>query len=203
MEVADTDENKRNRDICSNCKGELSAKDKRVGMPICAKCINEIIDIAKNNISKRGIEKFSNDVDNFTKFISSSSMLMKLDYIVVVQACFNIFMNTLRDVNKIDLTCKHQILRDSKRFIELEIKNTEIEKERKKKIDGIEEEVETREKDMLDLLIDGLDRIIDRYDVKKDASREDNIEDKIEDNDRDIESRGGEILKGSKRIKVN
>lgn len=200
MEVAGTEEN---RGICSNCKGELSVEDKRVGMPICANCIKEIVEIARKNIGKRGVEKFSNDVDNFTNFISSSSMLMNLEYIVVIQACFNIFMTVLKDIQKIDLTTKEQILRDSKRFIELELKNTEIEKERKKKIDEIKEDIEVHGKDIFDMLVGGIDRIIERYDVKKDISHGDNSEGNVGNSEGDIDNKDEEVLKGSKRIKVN
>ena len=208
MEVAGTG---KNRGICSNCKGKLSEEDKRVGMPICVNCIKEIIEIARKNIGKHGPEKFSNDVDNFTNFISSSSMLMKLDNIVVIQACFNIFMTVLRDIQKIDLSVKEQILRDSKRFIELELKNTELGKERKKIIDEIKEDIEISGKDIFDMLIGGMDRIIERYDVKKDISHDDNGEDNVGNGEGDINSniegdidrKDEDVLKGSKRIKIN
>lgn len=198
MEVFGTEGN---REKCSNCKEELSEEDKKVGMPICVNCIKQIIAIARNNIRKDSANKYVNDVDNFTNFISSSSMLMKLDYIVVVQACFNIFMNTLKNIEKIDLSDREQILRDSKRFIDVEIENTEIEKDIKKKKDENNKELELSAKGIFDMLMNGVD--INREYVDNNGNIDDTRNRKEIDKGDIKDSKNVDILKGSKRIKVN
>jgi hypothetical protein len=191
---------------CKNCNGELSEKDKRIGMPICAECIKKMVDIIKNNVSKNSLKKYSDDVDNFAKFISSSSKLMGLDYLVVVQTCFNVYMNTLRNLPKRELFLKEKILRDSKAFIEIELENVELEKNESNDNDDDDGKDESL-KGLFDMLINRFDHVAkERHDIEKDIDHEENgkqgsdLEDDINDSGKDGYKAD---VKGSKRIRVD
>lgn len=195
---------KENSDRCKNCNGELSEKDKVIGMPICSVCIKKMAEIIKDNASKRGLKKYSDDVDNFSKFISSSSKLMGLDYLVVVQTCFNVYMNTLRNLPKRELFLKEKILRDSKSFIEIELENVELEKSANNDNDDHDDGIDKSLKGLFDLLIGKLDYMSELgHDAKKDIDHDKNskggpnIDESKNDEKKDVD------IKGSKRIKVD
>lgn len=183
---------------CKNCNGELSEKDKRIGMPICAECIKKMVDIIKNNVSKNSLEKYSDDVDNFAKFISSSSKLMGLDYLVVVQTCFNVYMNTLRNLPKRELFLKEKILRDSKVFIEIELEKNE---NNDNDDDGKDENL----KGLFDALINRFDHMTKEcHNIEKDIDyNKNNKGDSSLDNSSKNSDKEDTNVKGSKRIKVD
>ncbi len=192
-----------NNGRCKNCNGELSEKDKRIGMPICDKCIKKMVDIIKNNVSKNSLKKYSDDVDNFAKFISSSSMLMGLEYLVVVQTCFNVYMNTLRNLPKRELFLKEKILRDSKAFLEIELENVELEKNENNdnEDDGKNESL----KGLFDMLINKFDHMEkERHNIEKDIDHsKNNMSDSSLDNSSKNSDKKDIDIKGSKRIKVD
>ncbi len=210
--MEDIDENS---EICKKCKGELSKKDKRIGMPICTKCIEEIVGIIKKNVGKEGYKKFSEDVANFTSFISSSSSLMRLDNLVVIQTCFNVFMTMLGTFSKRDLAIKEKILRDSKAFIEIELENIEFEKNEKNDFGNKSDNYDDDEKGEYkgeDILKGLFDRIIGRLDrmeeyghnIESDTDHNKNNmgDSSLENSDKNIDKEDINI-KGGKRIKVD
>jgi len=188
---------------CKNCNGELSEEDKRIGMPICTKCIKKMVDIIKNNVSKNSLKKYSDDVDNFAKFISSSSKLMGLDYLVVVQTCFNVYMNTLRNLPRRELFLKEKILRDSKAFIEIELENVELEKSENN--DSTDDGKDESLKGLFDMLINRLDHMSEmRHNVERDIDHEENSkrDSSLDNSSKDSDKKDVDI-KGSKRIRVD
>ncbi len=118
MEIIDIG---RNNDECIKCHGKLSVIDKKLGIPICAKCIAGLVGKIASDIDERSLLKYRDDVDNLTDFISSSSKLMRLDNLIVLQACFNIYMSRVSSMGKIDPTSAKKIFEDTKRYIDIEI----------------------------------------------------------------------------------
>ncbi len=107
--------------VCPKCHNDFSAEEKMRKVPICAKCIGELVDIFKSGIDMSSIEEFSNDVSDFSDFVSSSARLMRLEDIVVVQVCFNIYMDGVRDVAKKNPRIARNILKDARRYIDIEL----------------------------------------------------------------------------------
>jgi hypothetical protein len=116
---------------CIICHVELSPDEKRSRVPICIKCMSDLADTIKGGIDINSIdidsalEEFSNDVSNFTDFVSSSASLMKLDDVVVVQVCFNIYMDTVRDIIDRNPNMARKIFSDARRFIDIELERLE------------------------------------------------------------------------------
>jgi hypothetical protein len=110
---------------CPKCHVSLSAEEKRSRMPICVKCMTEIADTVTNSIDTDDIEEYSNDVSDFTDFVSSSARLMGLDDIVVIQVCFNVYMDGVRDVAERDSDMARKIFKDARRFIDIELERLE------------------------------------------------------------------------------
>ena len=110
---------------CVKCHEELGKEEKRRGIPICAKCMTELMEIVHNSITKDDAKEFADDVSNLTDFISSSSRLMGLDDIVVIQVCFNIYMSMVRKMGRDKSSVAKKIFRDAKRFIEVELDRLE------------------------------------------------------------------------------
>jgi len=115
--------------MCIKCHRDLSTSEKRSMMPICNKCISWLIDIIKDKIGGDGIKEFSDDVSNFTDFISSSSKLMGLGDIVVIQVCFNVYMDMVATMGKKNPIIARKIFKDAKRFIEIELERFEYNEE--------------------------------------------------------------------------
>ena len=111
--------------MCIKCHGELGKDREKSGIPICAKCMEEFMDIVRNGIAKDTIEEFSDDVRNLTDFIYSSSRLMGLDDIVVIQVCFNIYMSMVRKMGRDKPSAAKKIFKDAKRFVEIELERLE------------------------------------------------------------------------------
>jgi hypothetical protein len=110
---------------CSKCHVGLSAEEKRSGMSICVKCMTELADMVTNSIGTDDIEEYSNNVSDFTDFVSSSARLMGLDDIVIIQVCFNIYMDGVRDVADRDPNMARKIFKDARRFIDIELERLE------------------------------------------------------------------------------
>jgi hypothetical protein len=110
---------------CPKCHRDFNESEKRSKMPICAKCIMELVGVVKGGIDIDSIEEFSDNVSDFADFISSSSRLMGLDDIVVVQVCFNIYMDTVREVADRNPTMARKIFKDTRRFIDIELERLE------------------------------------------------------------------------------
>ncbi len=113
--------------ICLKCGKKLDSEDEKRGLPICYQCTNDLAKYISDRIGKRGIQKFSDDTNNFTDFVVSSSKLMKIDDIGLIQTCFNIYMNTVKIIAKSNLHIAKIILNDTRRFIDIEIENFEKE----------------------------------------------------------------------------
>lgn len=110
---------------CPKCHIELSTDEKRSRVPICTRCIAELAEIFKDNIDMDGIEEFSDNVTDFADFVSSSARLMGLEDIVVVQVCFNVYMDGVREMADSNPTMARRIFRDTKRFIDIELERLE------------------------------------------------------------------------------
>lgn len=110
---------------CPKCHAGLSAEEKRSRMPICVKCMTELADMVTNSIGTDDIEEYSNDVSDFTDFVSSSARLMGLDDIVIIRVCFNIYMDGVRDVADRDPNMARKIFKDARRFIDIELERLE------------------------------------------------------------------------------
>ena len=111
--------------MCLKCHRELSASEKKSMVPICIKCIIGLADVIKDGISGDDLREFSDDVNNFSSFISSSANLMGLDDIVVIQVCFNIYMEWVGEMARGNPNVAKKIFKDSKRFIEIELERLE------------------------------------------------------------------------------
>ncbi len=118
MEIIDIG---RKGETCQKCHGDLSTDEKMSKIPICTKCIAELVKIVKNGIDASSIEEFSNDVSDFSDFVSSSARLMGLEDIVVVQVCFNTYMDGVRDLADESPNVAKKILKDTRRFIDIEL----------------------------------------------------------------------------------
>lgn len=110
---------------CLNCHKELSKEDMINRVPVCRECLSSFVDIIKTKVRDNSKQKFSDDVDNFTDFIFSSSKLMGLEDIVLIQVCFNIYMRVVKTMAKEDVTAAKKIFGDSRRFIGTEIEKLE------------------------------------------------------------------------------
>jgi hypothetical protein len=122
MEIIDIGEKE---GTCPKCHVGLSTEEKRSRMPICVKCMTELADMVTNGIGADDIEEYSNDVSDFTDFVSSSARLMGLNDIVIIQVCFNIYMDRVRDVADGDSNMARKIFRDARRFIDIELERLE------------------------------------------------------------------------------
>lgn len=105
---------------CGNC---LTNEEKKIGLPLCQKCANSLIDAVKDKIHKSESKKYEDDVDNFSKFILSSGGLFKLEDIVMIQCSFNIFMNRTTGLANKNPDTAEKIFTDSIEFIEKELDN--------------------------------------------------------------------------------
>lgn len=109
--------------ICLKCRNDLTDEEKKMGIPLCQDCIDSLTSTIKENIIKSDEKKIEQEVDNFTRFISSSGKLFKLDNITIIQCCFNIFMNETKELKYKNLIISQKIFRDSIKFIERELEN--------------------------------------------------------------------------------
>lgn len=118
MEIIDIGDEK-----CIKCHLDLSPEEKKRRVPICIKCITELVNIAKDAIDIDGLEEYSDDVSNFTDFVSSSARLMGLGDIVIIQVCFNIYMDMVRGLG--DKSMARKIFNDARSFIDIELERLE------------------------------------------------------------------------------
>lgn len=204
--------------MCLKCHRDLSISEKRSGMPICSKCASGLVDIIKDVIHGDDIREFSHDVSNFTDFISSSSKLMGLDDIVVIQVCFNVYMDMVGTIGRRNPIVAKKIFKDAKRFIDIELERLEDSGE--DELDGFDKD---KEEDSFGKTIGRLNDLMSYYNVldnkkynidhKKEESEDDESdgseyddknkeESKIEDNEH-REDNNKDCKKGSKRIKID
>lgn len=113
---------------CIKCHLNLSPEEKKRNVPICTKCITELVHIAKDTIDIDGLEEYSDDVSNFTDFVSSSARLMGLGDIVIIQVCFNIYMDMVGGLGNKSMARK--IFNDARRFIDIELERLEKQRRR-------------------------------------------------------------------------
>lgn len=178
---------------CIKCHRELSTSEKISGMPICSKCISGLVDIIKDRISGDDLKEFSDNVSNFTDFISSSSKLMGLEDIVVVQVCFNVYMDMVRTMGKRNSFVAKKIFKDAKMFIDMELERLEdggediFDKDR----DGGKEEEE--EEDPFGKMISRLNLTMREHNAldnnKKSDVEKGNVDDKKDISEGDMENR--------------
>ncbi len=113
---------------CLKCRRKLSEEDKSHKIPICSQCIADLVDIISNKMDINSIKEFSDDVNNFTDFIMSSYKLMKMNKIVLIQVCFNIYMSTVKNMAEINPSASKKIFEDAKGFIDVELERIENKK---------------------------------------------------------------------------
>ena len=109
--------------ICVKCRNDLTDEEKKMGLPLCRDCIGSLTDTIMGKIRKSDEKKIGQEVDNFTRFISSSGKLFKLDNIAIIQCCFNIFMRETKELEDKNLIISQKIFRDAIEFIERELEN--------------------------------------------------------------------------------
>lgn len=109
--------------ICVKCRNDLTDEEKKMGLPLCQDCIGSLTDTIMGKIRKSDEKKIEQEVDNFTRFISSSRKLFKLDNITIIQCCFNIFMRETKELEDKNLIISQKIFRDAIEFIERELEN--------------------------------------------------------------------------------
>ncbi len=113
---------------CLKCHRKLSEENKSRKIPICSQCITDLVDIVSNKMDINSIKEFSDDVNNFTDFIVSSSKLMKVDKIVLIQVCFNIYMSIVKNIAETNPVVSKKIFEDAKGFIDAELEIIENKK---------------------------------------------------------------------------
>lgn len=156
---------------CIKCHLDLSPDEKKRRVPICTKCITEFVDIAKDDFDADALEEFSNDVRNFTDFVSSSSKLMGLGDIIVVQVCFNIYMDMVRGLASTNRSMARKIFSDARRFIDDELERLEDLGEVEYDKNG-----DFGNKDFFEKIMGSMEKILkDYHDVQ---SRNDNVDGK-------------------------
>lgn len=109
--------------ICVKCRNVLTDEEKKMGLPLCQDCIGSLTDTIMGKIRRSDEKKIEQEVDNFTRFISSSRKLFKLDNITIIQCCFNIFMRETKELGDKNLIISQKIFRDAIEFIERELEN--------------------------------------------------------------------------------
>lgn len=110
-------------DLCVKCGNKLTDEEKKIGLPLCQKCISSLTDTVMRKLKKSDEKKIAQEIDNFSKFILSSSKLFKLDDIAIIQCCFNIFMIGTRELGDKNLVISKKILIEAINFIERELEN--------------------------------------------------------------------------------
>jgi len=212
---------------CLKCHRDLSVSEKRSGMPICGKCASGLADIIKGMINGDDLKEFSEDVSNFTDFITSSSKLMGLEDIVVIQVCFNIYMSMTRGMGRKNPIIAKKIFEDAKEFIDMELERLEKPERHERGVGDIFGKDKYGEEDPFGEMVSRLNDIMRKHNVadnkndnienKKDTGGEDigNIKEGDADNKKDINDSkidgNGEdgvtanngCSKGSKRIKID
>lgn len=108
---------------CIKCRNSLTDEEKKMGLPLCQDCIGSLTDTIMGKIRKSDEKKIEQEVDNFSRFISSSGKLFKLDNIAIIQCCFNIFMRETKELEDKNLIISQKIFRDAIEFIERELEN--------------------------------------------------------------------------------
>ena len=114
--------------ICIKCKNNLTEKEKEMGLPLCQHCIGSLTDTIMGKMKGLGEKKIEEDVENFSRFISSSGNLFKLDDITIIQCCFNIFMRETTELEDKNLAISEKIFTDAIKFMERELDNIEDKK---------------------------------------------------------------------------
>ena len=109
--------------VCVKCRNSLTDEEKKMGLPLCQNCISSLTDTIMGKIRKSDKKMIEQEVDNFSRFISSSGNLFKLDDITVIQSCFNIFMCGTTELEDKNLATSHKIFRDAIKFMERELEN--------------------------------------------------------------------------------
>ena len=84
--------------ICIKCKKGLADKEKDIGLPLCQSCISSLTDAIMGKMMVSEKKKVEQEIDNFSRFISSSGNLFKLDDITIIQCSFNIFMRKVSEL---------------------------------------------------------------------------------------------------------
>lgn len=136
-------------DKCVKCENKLSEEEKKIGLPLCQKCIDSLLNVVKDRFQKTESRRYENDVENFTKYILSSGGLFKLEDIVIIQGVFNVFMNKLSTFAHKNPTIARKIFEDSIRFIKRELDDLDSKKSNEKFISIIDELLK-KEKDERD-----------------------------------------------------
>jgi hypothetical protein len=140
---------------CIKCHLNLSPEEKKRRVPICTKCITELVNIAKDAIDIDGLEEYSDDVSNFTDFVSSSARLMGLGDIVIIQVCFNIYMDMVRGLGNKSIARK--IFNDARRFIDIELERLE------KQGEDFSKDGDFGNKDFFETIMGNLDEMMKHY----------------------------------------
>lgn len=114
--------------VCIKCGNNLTDTDKEIGLPLCQNCIDSLTSNIMGKMKVLGEKKIEQEVDHFTRFISSSGHLFGLDDITILQCCFNIFMKKTVEMEDKNLVVSGKIFSDAIKFIEKELEDIEIRK---------------------------------------------------------------------------